>query len=162
MIAEIINYARTNFYKTASGQHVSSIDNTSTNQFLQVMSGLWRSTAAISSITILPSTGTLTAGTVVTLYGRTASPQANITTLQPIVFNFTTAGDASFYADQAMTLTQQATVGTGTVSYEKSTAAAPGTFSSTTSPISLEAGAWLRVTAASVGTRFAVALKRTS
>lgn len=81
---------------------------------------------------------------------------------QPVTFNFSAAGDASFYADVAMILTQQATSGTGSVSYEKSTAAAPSTFSSTTSPITLEAGAWLRVTAASVTTRYAVHLKRTA
>lgn len=81
---------------------------------------------------------------------------------QPVTFNFSAAGDASFYADVAMALTQQATSGTGSVSYEKSTAAAPTVFSATTSPITLEAGAWLRVTAASVTTRYAVHLKRTA
>lgn len=78
------------------------------------------------------------------------------------VFNFTDDGEARFYADVAMTLTQQSTSGTGSVAYEKSTAAAPSTFSSTSSPISLEAGAWLKVSASSVSTLYAVALKRTA
>lgn len=78
------------------------------------------------------------------------------------VFNFTDDGEARFYADVAMTLTQQGTSGTGSVAYEKSTNAAPSTFSSTTSPISLEAGAWLKVTASSVTDLYAVALKRTA
>jgi hypothetical protein len=78
------------------------------------------------------------------------------------VFNFTADGEVRFYADIAMTLTQQATSGAGTVAYEKSTTAAPGTFGATTSPITLEAGAWLKVSASSVTDLFAVALKRTA
>jgi hypothetical protein len=79
----------------------------------------------------------------------------------PLTFNFSAAGEVRFYADEAMTLTQQATSGTGTVAYQKSTAAAPGTFTGTSSPIALEAGAWLKVTASAVTTIFAVHLKRT-
>ena len=77
-------------------------------------------------------------------------------------FNFSADGEARFYAYEAMTLTQQATSGTGTIAYEKSTSAAPATFASTTSPVSLEAGAWLKVTASSVTGLFAVALERTA
>lgn len=80
----------------------------------------------------------------------------------PLTFNFSAAGTAYFYADEAMTLTQQATVGTGTIAYEKSTTDAPSTFSSTTSPTSLQAGAWLKVTASSVTGGVAVHLKRTA
>ena len=54
------------------------------------------------------------------------------------------------------------TSGTGSVAYQKSTNAAPGTFSGTSSPITLEAGAWLKVTASSVTGHYAVALKRTA
>ena len=78
------------------------------------------------------------------------------------VANFTADGEVRFYADVGITLTQQSTSGTGSVAYEKSTAAAPSTFSSTTSPITLEAGAWLKITASSVTDLFAVALKRTA
>ena len=78
------------------------------------------------------------------------------------VANFTADGEVRFYADVAMTLTQQSTSGTGSVAYEKSTSAAPATFSSTTSPITLEAGAWLKITASSVTDLFAVAFKRTA
>ena len=77
-------------------------------------------------------------------------------------FNFSADGEARFYAYEAMTLTQQATSGTGTIAYEKSTNAAPSTFSSTSSPISLESGAWLKVSATSVTDLVAVALKRTA
>jgi hypothetical protein len=77
----------------------------------------------------------------------------------PLTFNFTAAGDAYFYADVAMTLTEQATTGAGTVSYEKGTTADPDTFTATTSPITLQAGAWLKV---SSDDALAVHLKRTA
>lgn len=77
----------------------------------------------------------------------------------PLSFNFTAAGDAYFYADVAMTLTEQASTGAGTVSYEKGTTAAPDTFTATTSPITLQAGAWLKV---SSDDALAVHLKRTA
>ena len=76
--------------------------------------------------------------------------------------NFTADGEVRIRARQAMTITQQGTSGTGTIAYEKSTAAAPATFSATTSPITLEAGAWLKVSASSVTGLFAVALERTA
>lgn len=77
-------------------------------------------------------------------------------------FNFTDTGEARFYAYEAMTLTEQGTSGTGTIAYEKSTSAAPDTFNSTSSPITLEAGAWLKVSASAVTTIVAVALERTA
>lgn len=76
--------------------------------------------------------------------------------------NFTGDGEVRFRASVAMTVTEQATSGTGSVVYEKSTAAAPGTFSSTSSPITLEAGAWLKIVASGVTGTFAVNLKRTA
>jgi hypothetical protein len=80
------------------------------------------------------------------------------------VFVATFEGDATalFFAPQAQTVTELATVGTGTVTYEKSTAAAPGTFASTTSPIELEAGAWLRIIATSVTGPFGVSMFRST
>jgi hypothetical protein len=83
----------------------------------------------------------------------------NVALALPLTFNFTAAGDAYFYADVAMTLTEQATTGAGTVSYEKGTTAAPDTFTATTSPITLQAGAWLKV---SSDDALAVHLKRTA
>lgn len=77
-------------------------------------------------------------------------------------FNFAGNGYQVIRAQVAMTITQQATSGTGSVSYEKSTAAAPNTFSSTTSPIALEAGAKLKVTASGVTATYAVHLERTA
>jgi hypothetical protein len=87
---------------------------------------------------------------------------ANLNSALPLTFNFTDDGEARFHADVAMTLTEQATSGTGTIAYEKSTTAAPSTFSSTTSPISLQVGAWLKVSASSVTDIVAVHLKRTA
>ena len=77
-------------------------------------------------------------------------------------FNFTDDADAYIRAPVAMTVTEQDTSGTGTIAYEKSTAAAPDTFSSTTSPITLEAGAKLKVSASSITGSVAVHLERTA
>lgn len=77
--------------------------------------------------------------------------------------NFTSDGDLYIPAVVAMTIDQgNAAIGTGTITFEKSTAAAPGTFSSTTLPATLEAGAWLHVNAASVTGFVATHLKRTA
>lgn len=77
-------------------------------------------------------------------------------------FNFAADGYQVIRASEAMTITQQATSGTGSVAYEKSTNAAPDTFSSTASPVTLEAGAKLKVTASSVVATYAVHLERTA
>lgn len=77
-------------------------------------------------------------------------------------FNFADDGDAYVRAPTAMTITEQATSGTGTIAYEKSTAAAPNTFSSTTSPITLQAGARLKVSASAITGSVAVHLERTA
>ena len=86
--------------------------------------------------------------------------EANFSNASEWVPNFTAAGEVRIYANNAMTVTEQGTSGTGTVTYEKSTAAAPDTFAATTSPITLEMGAWLKVIATSVTTMFAVALQK--
>lgn len=84
----------------------------------------------------------------------------------PLSFNFTGTATAIFRADEAMTLTEQDTSGTGSHSYEKSTSASPDTYSSTASPISLQAGAKLKVIAtagsASATDPYAVHMKRTA
>jgi hypothetical protein len=77
--------------------------------------------------------------------------------------NFSTDGDLYIPAVEAMTIDQgSAEIGTGTITFEKSTAAAPGTFASTTLPAALEAGAWLHVNAASVTGFVAIHLVRTA
>lgn len=78
-------------------------------------------------------------------------------------FNFTANGDAYIAADVAMTIDAGvAAIGTGTLAYEKSTTAAPSTFSSTTLPATLEAGAWLKVSVSGISDFKAVELKRTA
>jgi len=77
--------------------------------------------------------------------------------------NFTGAADLYIPAREAMTISQgNAAIGTGTLAYAKSTTAAPGTFSSTTLPVTLESGAWLKVTASAVTGFVATHLKRTA
>jgi hypothetical protein len=77
--------------------------------------------------------------------------------------NFTAAGDLYIPAVVAMTIGQGNTaIGTGTLTYTKSTAAAPSTFGAATLPVTLEAGAWLKVAATSVTGFVATHLKRTA
>ena len=72
-------------------------------------------------------------------------------------------GDASIYlpAYAAMQIAQgNAKIGTGTITFAKSSAADPDAFTSATLPVTLEAGAWLRVTAAGVSGFCATHLRR--
>lgn len=83
--------------------------------------------------------------------------------MQRWAINFTADGDAYIAADVAMTVdVGVAAIGTGTLAYEKSTTAAPSTFSSTTLPATLQAGAWLKVSVSSLSGFKAVELKRTA
>jgi hypothetical protein len=83
--------------------------------------------------------------------------------MQRWTINFTADGDAYIAADVAMTIDAGvAAIGTGTLAYEKSTAGAPGTFSATSLPATLEAGAWLKVSVSSITGFKAVELKRTA
>jgi hypothetical protein len=77
--------------------------------------------------------------------------------------NFTSDGDAYIPVQFATVIAQaNAQIGTGTLAYEKSTNAAPGTFSSTTLPATLEAGAWLKISASGVSGFVATHLRRAS
>ena len=87
----------------------------------------------------------------------------SVTSAKEWVVNFTAAGDAYIPALVAMTIDAgNAAIGTGTIAYQKSTSAAPGTFSSTTLPATLQAGAWLKVSASSITGFVAVHLQRTA
>lgn len=77
--------------------------------------------------------------------------------------NFTGDGDVYIPAEVAMTIDAgNAAIGTGTLAYEKSTTAAPGTFTSTSLPATLQAGAWLKVNASGVTGFVAAHLVRTA
>lgn len=92
-----------------------------------------------------------------------ADVDARIKLLQKWALNFTDDGDAYIPAYEAMTVDiGVAAIGTGTLAYEKSTTADPDTFSSTTLPATLEAGAWLKVSVSSITGFVAVELKRTA
>lgn len=83
--------------------------------------------------------------------------------LIPCAINFTADADAYVPAYEAMTVNLSvAKIGTGTLSYAKSTAAAPGTFTSTSLPATLEVGAWLKVTLTGCTSFAAIALRRTA
>jgi hypothetical protein len=83
--------------------------------------------------------------------------------MQRWVINFTANGDAYIAADVAMTIDVGVTaIGTGTLAYEKSTTATPSTFSSTSLPATLQAGAWLKITVSGISGFKVVELKRTA
>jgi hypothetical protein len=62
-----MNYSNTTTYKTV----LNRMDDAST--YVATNVGLWRSTAAINSITIVAGTGNLPVGLMATLYGITAA-----------------------------------------------------------------------------------------
>lgn len=72
-IVNIMNYANTTTYKThVSRSNAIPSGSTSTNS-VEAYVGLWRSTAAITSITILPDSNNLDTGSTFTLYGIKAA-----------------------------------------------------------------------------------------
>ena len=67
---EVPGYSRTTFFKMLQSLSSVSTGATTGDQFNQVASGVWRSTAAINQITLLLASGNFVTGTVATLYGR--------------------------------------------------------------------------------------------
>lgn len=68
-IISIIDYASTTKNKTVRSFNGSDANNASANYQVVLNSGLWLSTAAISSITMLPGQVSFAAGTTFALYG---------------------------------------------------------------------------------------------
>ncbi len=66
MICSIMNYANSTTYKTAIARNGMP-----SGVYAQV--GLWRNTAAITSVTIYGDSGNLASGTILTLYGIKAA-----------------------------------------------------------------------------------------
>jgi hypothetical protein len=67
VIYNIMNYANSSSYKTVIGR------GSNTGQYVDMRIGLWRSTAAITSILIYSNGGDWLAGSTFTLYGITAA-----------------------------------------------------------------------------------------
>lgn len=75
--------------------------------------------------------------------------------------NFTADGAAYIPAAEAISIGQaNVAIGTGTLAFEQSSAAAPDSFAATSLPATLEPGAWLKVSASGVGAFIATHLKR--
>lgn len=66
-IVHLQNYSNTTTYKTVLTR------GNSTGTYLGANVGLWRSTSAINSVTVLAGTGNINSGTVVSLYGIKAA-----------------------------------------------------------------------------------------
>ena len=66
-VIDYLDYTNTSKYKTIRA--LEGIDNNSTDGFISFWSGLWSSTAAISTITLSLPTTNYRAGSVFTLYG---------------------------------------------------------------------------------------------
>ena len=67
-VADILDYANTNKYKTIIG--IGGYDsNSNTYSNVSLQSGAWLSTSAITSMAITPDSGNWTAGSQFTLYG---------------------------------------------------------------------------------------------
>lgn len=64
----IFNYARTTFYKNYIS-HNGNIATAAADNLIRVGSGQWRSTSAVTRVTLTPGAGNFAAGSVATLYG---------------------------------------------------------------------------------------------
>lgn len=66
-IGEVLNYSNTNTYKSCLGRGNNTARDT------EAIIGLWRNTAAITSVTVAPSGGSMKTGTILTIYGIKAA-----------------------------------------------------------------------------------------
>lgn len=66
-IGQVLNYSNSTTYKTCLGRGNNAA------QDVEGIAGLWRSTSAITSITVRPSGGNMITGTVLSLYGIKAA-----------------------------------------------------------------------------------------
>lgn len=104
LVVNIPNYADTVLQKTGYGQStVSASDTPSGNNFVQVHRIRWKSTAAINSITIFPTTGNFVAGTYACLYGEMDTGGVLLTPASNLLYETTLTA-------------AQATIDTGTLS----------------------------------------------
>jgi hypothetical protein len=71
-ITQIMNYSNSTTYKTHLTRDNSNASDSS-YKGTEAIVGLWRSTAAITSITIVPSGQNFASGAILTLYGITAA-----------------------------------------------------------------------------------------
>lgn len=65
------NYARTTFHKTIHGKSALKLSSAASGFYVRHFGGWWRSTSAITSVTLFPLASNFVDNSVVTLYGRT-------------------------------------------------------------------------------------------
>jgi hypothetical protein len=117
-----------------------------------------------------PLTGDETFGFVQNTENRQASLSdlvtyfnANSNAIQEWAPNWNVDLDLYIPAVAAMTVSQgNPPIGVGDITFQKSTAADPGTFADTVLPVDLEAGAWLKLSATGVDVFLATHLVRTA
>lgn len=145
--------------EAAATAAASSASAASTSATAAAASASSASTSATSAST--NATAAAASASAAAASAANAEAWAALTSLD-YALTFVSAGSAYIPAQAAMTLAQgTAAIGTGTLAYAKSTAAAPSTFTDTTLPVALEAGAWLRVTATGVSGFVATQIVRT-
>lgn len=69
MIVQIPFYRNTAFWKSLSSQHMLSLGNASTNMYSKLWAGRWRSTSAVTSVTIGCASGSFITDSSFSLYG---------------------------------------------------------------------------------------------
>lgn len=70
--AQIANYAVTTFNKTIRARLTSKLSTSSGNLVVSEVAGFWRSTAAITRVTLVPLAGNFEVGSVLTVWGMPA------------------------------------------------------------------------------------------
>lgn len=69
LVIDLPGYAQTTFHKALVARSTAKLANSSSGVYLNMQGGHWRNTAAVSRITLLPSSGNFEIGTTYALYG---------------------------------------------------------------------------------------------
>lgn len=69
-IAEVLNYRSSSWFKPFNARIGVQNANSAGNQFTQHVSGWWRSTSAITSLTVLAASGSMDTGTIIEVWGE--------------------------------------------------------------------------------------------
>lgn len=65
----LFRYTDTTFHKAVHGTHYTTTNTSTSNQIVRTHGGTWRSTAAVTSMTLFPGAGNFAAGSVIEVWG---------------------------------------------------------------------------------------------